>query len=74
MIMGKKSIERLMTLPELSRCSVFRSKRCMGGDTEAKDRSGMGSAVTSATAARQLRNGWRCKPTVATRWVGKTVA
>ena len=46
----------------------------MGGDTEAKDRSGIGSAVTSATAARQLRNGWRRKPTVATRWVGKTVA
>ena len=46
----------------------------MAGGTEAKDRAGIGSAVTSATAARQLRNGWRRKPTVATRWVGKTVA
>ena len=46
----------------------------MAGGTEAMDRSGIGSAVTSATAARQLRNGWRRKPTVATRWVGKTVA
>ena len=72
--MGKKSTERLMTLPELAEMSAFRSKRCMAGGTEAKDRSGIGSAVTSATAARQLRNGWRCKPTVATRWVGKTVA
>jgi site-specific recombinase XerC len=46
----------------------------MAGGTEAKDRSGIGSAVTFATAARQLRNGLRRKPTVATRWVGKTVA
>jgi hypothetical protein len=46
----------------------------MDGGIEAKARSGIGSAVMSATATRQLRNGWRCKPTVATRWVGGTVA
>ena len=71
MIPGKKSTEPLMTLPECPRCLAFRSTRYMAGGTEAKDRSGMGSAVTSATAARQSRNSLRRKPTVATRWVGK---
>jgi integrase len=46
----------------------------MGGGTEAKDRSDIGSAVTSATAAQQLRSGCRRKPIVASKSVGETVA
>jgi len=74
MIMGKKSTERLMTLPELAEMLGVPIERCPAGGTEAKDRLGIESAVMSATAARQLSNGWRPQPTVATRWVGKTVA
>src|SRR5512132_837447 len=46
----------------------------MGGDTEARDQSAIASAVTSATAARQLRSGWRRKPIVASMGFGKAVA
>ena len=69
MIPGKKSTEPL-TLPELTEMLGVPSTRYMAGGTEAKDRSGIGSAA-SATAARQSRNGLRRKPTVATKWVGE---
>ena len=46
----------------------------MAGGIAAKDRSGIGSAVTSAIGALQLRNGWRRKPTIAIRLIGRTVA
>ena len=74
MIMGKKSIERLMTLPELSEMLGVQIETLYGWRHRGEGPVGIGSAVTSATPARQLRNGWRCKPTVATRWVGGTVA
>jgi hypothetical protein len=45
----------------------------MAGGTEAKDRSGIGSGDTSATAAQQLRNGSRRKPIVASTGFGRTV-